>query len=101
MSGPERLKKLNNRRVVHKSTGGVRPRTPPPVDPVGNPPPPSPLNTVAHLPTAAPAGLLSRKITGEVISQPPHPPEPESERLSSTFRDFLLLGAGVTPAAEA
>jgi hypothetical protein len=24
--------------------------------------------------------------------------EPESERLSSTFRDFLSLGAGVTPA---
>ena len=86
MSGPERLKKLNNRRVVHKSTGGVRPRTPPPVDPVGNPPPPSPLNTVAHLPAASPAGLLSRKITGEVIPGPL--PDPESERLSSTFRDY-------------
>jgi len=24
--------------------------------------------------------------------------EPESERLSSTFRDFVSLGAGVTPA---
>jgi hypothetical protein len=52
MPGPERLTKLKSRRVVHKSTGGVLPRTPQPVDPVGNPPPPSPLNTVAHLPAA-------------------------------------------------
>ena len=66
MPGRERLRKLKSRRVVHKSTGGVLPRTPQPVDPVGNPPPPSPLNTVAHLPAATPAGLLSRKITGEV-----------------------------------
>ena len=49
MPGRERLRKLKSRRVVHKSTGGVLPWTPEPVDPVGNPPPPSPLNTVAHL----------------------------------------------------
>src|ERR1700722_9136615 len=67
MPGRDRLRKLKSRRVLHKSTGGVLPRTPQPVDPVGNPPPPSPLNTVAHLPAAAPAGLLSRKITGEVL----------------------------------
>src|ERR1700729_2335544 len=31
-------------------------------------------------------------------SSPVFPPEPESEMSSSTFRDFLPLGAGVTPA---
>jgi hypothetical protein len=29
---------------------------------------------------------------------PPFPQEPESEMAASTFRDFLSLGAGVTPA---
>src|SRR5271167_4626322 len=48
MPGRERLRKVKSRRVVHKSTGGVLPRTPEPVDPVGNAPPPSPFNTVAH-----------------------------------------------------
>jgi hypothetical protein len=52
MPGPERLRKLKSRRVVHKSTGGVLPRTPEPVDPVGNPPSASSFNTVAHLPAA-------------------------------------------------
>jgi hypothetical protein len=42
----EHLRKLRSRRVVHKSTGGVLPRTPEPVDPVGNPVPLTP-NTVA------------------------------------------------------
>jgi hypothetical protein len=51
-----------------------------------------------HLPAAAPAGLLSRKITGEVISKAATPPELESEMASSTFCDFFSLGAGVTPA---
>ena len=36
MPGRERLRKLKSRRVVHKSTGGVLPRTPQPVGPVGN-----------------------------------------------------------------
>jgi hypothetical protein len=36
-----------NRRVVHKSTGGTLLAIPLPVDPVGNPPPPT-FNTVAH-----------------------------------------------------
>jgi hypothetical protein len=66
MPGPERLRKLNSRRVVHKSTGGVLPRTPQPVDPVGNPPPPSPLNTVAHLPAAM-------RPAASPVKLPPHP----------------------------
>jgi len=41
------------------------------------------------------AGLLSRKVTGEVITRGA-PKEPESEMSSSTFRDFFSLGAGVT-----
>jgi hypothetical protein len=49
MPGPEHLRKLKSRRVVHKSTGGVLPRTPEPVDPVGNPPSAASFNTVAHL----------------------------------------------------
>ena len=92
MPGRERLRKLKSRRVVHKSTGGVRPRTPQPVDPVGNPPPTSSLNTVAHLPAAAPAGLLSRNVTGEVI-----PPAPSQKRTSEQkgvldISRFLLTG---------
>jgi hypothetical protein len=50
MPGPEHLRKLKSRRVVHKSTGGVLPRTPEPVDPVGNPPSAASFNTVAHPP---------------------------------------------------
>jgi hypothetical protein len=37
------------RRVAHKSTGGVLPWTPEPVDPVGNPPHCLTPSTVAHL----------------------------------------------------
>ena len=49
MPGPQRLKKLKGRRVVHKSTGGTLHAIPQPVDPVGNAPS-SPFNTVAHPP---------------------------------------------------
>jgi hypothetical protein len=42
---PGTLKKLNRRRVAHKSTGGIPNSIPEPVDPVGNPP--SAFNTVA------------------------------------------------------
>src|SRR5277367_1929107 len=45
-----------------------------------------------HLPAAAPAGLLSREVTGEVITHAA--PQPESKRASSPFCDFLSLGAG-------
>jgi hypothetical protein len=55
MPGPEHLRKLKSRRVVHKSTGGVLPRTPEPVDPVGNPPSAASFNTVAH-PNPLPTG---------------------------------------------
>ena len=42
---PGTLKKLNRRRVAHKSTGGIPNSIPERVDPVGNPP--SAFNTVA------------------------------------------------------
>src|SRR5713226_7297592 len=48
MPGRQRPGKLNRRRVVHKSTGGMLNSIPAPVDPVGNAPSSS-LNTVAHL----------------------------------------------------
>jgi hypothetical protein len=43
------------------------------------------------------AGRLPREVSGEVVTRASSP-EPESEMASSTFRDFLSLGAGVTPA---
>ena len=46
MLGRQRPGKLNSRRVVHKSTGGMLNPIPEPVDPVGNAPSSS-LNTVA------------------------------------------------------
>ena len=49
-----------------------------------------------HLPAAAPAGLLSRKITGEVIPAASSPEEPEQNGVLAILR--LVLGAGVTPA---
>ena len=67
MPGRERLRKLKSRRAVHKSTGGVLPRTPQPVDPVGNPPAPTVASQYSCSPTGRDAaGLLSRNVTGEV-----------------------------------
>ena len=48
MPGRQRPGKLNRRRVVHKSTGGMLNPIREPVDPVGKAPSSS-LNTVAHL----------------------------------------------------
>ncbi len=39
--------RLSHRRVVHKSTGGILPKIPAPVDLVGNAPPRLTPNTVA------------------------------------------------------
>jgi hypothetical protein len=50
-----------------------------------------------HLPAAAPAGFLSRKITGEVKRTAPPAPNP-SNRDEVPHLSFLVLGAGVTPA---
>jgi hypothetical protein len=52
-----------------------------------------------HLPAAAPAGLLSRKITGEVI-RGVAPKDRESERLSSTFRDSHWMQGSPLPKEE-
>ena len=50
-------------RVAHKSTGGVLPWTPQPVDPVGNPVPLTP-NTVA-----LPKGEVRKSSTDDVPSE--------------------------------
>src|SRR5713226_5473840 len=95
MPGRQRPGKLNRRRVVHKSTGGMLNSIPAPVDPVGNVPSSS-LNTVAHLDPLPEKGRgiwkwATRGIEGEVRSlnggkrlrgRCPHPRAPSALALS-------------------
>ena len=92
MPGPERLRKLKSRRVVHKSTGGTLNAIPQPVDPVGNAPSAS-LNTVAHLPAALRPASSPVKSTLTRSFGAASPATKRARRVSSRAERYILTGA--------